>query len=134
MSSETSFQECSEAVERLRCSFRAGKSKTYASRRKNILGLKKFLTECEDEICAAMNKDLGRGRYEAIVFEILPTLSDLDFVLGHLQGWMQPVEVSSPVALLPASSKIISEPYGVALIIGPFNYPIQLLVSLGLAD
>ena len=46
-----------------------------------------------------------------------------------LRGWMQPVPVAMPLAVAPAVSEYVYEPYGVCLVMGAFNYPIQLTVS-----
>ena len=88
-----------------------------------------MLIDKEDEICKAMYEDLGRSKYEAIVFEITVVKGDIEYILKNLKSWMQPKPVATPLAMLPGSSYIESVPYGVALIIGPFNYPIQITVS-----
>lgn len=104
------------------------KTRPYEFRKKNILGIKQLLIDKEDEICAAMKQDLGRSKYEAVVFEITVLKVDIDNILKNLKSWMEPKPVATPVAMLPGSSYIESLPYGVALVIGPFNYPIQLTV------
>jgi aldehyde dehydrogenase (NAD+) len=75
-----------------------------------------------------MYKDLGRGRYEAEVLEVGLISTECDSTLKQLKSWMKPVYVGTPMAMLPATSMMVYEPYGVALIIGPFNYPMQLMV------
>ena len=60
--------------------------------------------------------------------EIEPCLVDITFALNNVKAWMQPVFTPSPALLAPSTSEYRYEPYGVCLIIGPFNYPLDLLV------
>eukprot|EP00595_Chromulina_sp_UTEXLB2642_P000146 CAMPEP_0196761084 /NCGR_PEP_ID=MMETSP1095-20130614/199_1 /TAXON_ID=96789 ORGANISM="Chromulina nebulosa, Strain UTEXLB2642" /NCGR_SAMPLE_ID=MMETSP1095 /ASSEMBLY_ACC=CAM_ASM_000446 /LENGTH=494 /DNA_ID=CAMNT_0042110169 /DNA_START=48 /DNA_END=1532 /DNA_ORIENTATION=+ len=115
-------------VESVRKVFNSGKSKSYEFRIKNIKGLKKFLKEKENEILVALTSDLGRAKLENQALEIMASNAELDCYLKNLKSWMQPVYVSTPAVFAPSTSYYINEPYGVALIIGPFNYPVNLFI------
>jgi len=113
----------------LRASFHAGKSKSYEFRIFQLRALRRMLKENEEVFVAALNKDLGRGEFESVVLDMLPLFGELDVIEANLWKWMQPQATPVPSVMLPAASEIISEPYGVCLIISPYNYPLQLAVS-----
>ncbi|MEL7334553.1 MAG: aldehyde dehydrogenase, partial [Cyanobacteria bacterium J06560_2] len=71
--------------------------------------------------------DLGRPEFEGY-FEI-GVLAELSYVIKQLKGWMKPKKVGLPLAQLPGSAWVQPEPLGSVLIIGPWNYPFQLVIS-----
>ena len=77
----------------------------------------------------ALEQDLGKSKFEAYSSEILLTLQEIKYTLKHLNGWARPqrVSVGSPL-LLFSGAYIQPEPLGVALIIAPWNYPVQLAI------
>ena len=77
---------------------------------------------------AALQADLRKPLFEAAGYEVAVLAAEVDKVASQLQGWMAPEHVPTPLGISPASSYIVREPYGVVLIIGPFNYPVQLTV------
>ncbi|WP_371682720.1 aldehyde dehydrogenase [Sporosarcina sp. PTS2304] len=83
----------------------------------------------EKEITDALHKDLRKPPLETYVTEIGFVLSSITHTLKHLDEWMAPEKVKTPLHLQPATSMIIKQPYGIALVIGPFNYPLQLLLD-----
>lgn len=125
---EASYTDCEAVVSSLRQSFRAGKSRPYTKRIQNLLAIKKFLLENENEIVSALAKDLGRDHFDAVGLELIPLHGDLDLIVRSLKEWMQPTYSKVPLYMQPATSETVPEPYGVTLIVGSFNYPIQLLV------
>jgi len=72
---------------------------------------------------------MHKPNFEAFVSEIGILYEEIEFVLDHLKEWMKPESVSTPLALQPSTSKIYNEPLGLVLIIGPWNYPFQLLLA-----
>ena len=76
-----------------------------------------------------MNKDLGKSPEEAYLTEIQILLDDIRYQIRHLKSWSRPKRVKSGLTLFPSSSHIIQEPYGLVLIIAPWNYPFQLLMA-----
>ena len=49
--------------------------------------------------------------------------------IQHLKGWARPKRAKTPFYLMPSASRVLYEPYGSVLIIGPYNYPVQLLLE-----
>lgn len=91
--------------------------------------LKKAIISKEDDIFDALQKDLGKSQFESYVTEVGFVLSSISFMMKHLKEWMEPEPVKTPAHLQPAKSFIVREPYGSVLIIGPFNYPFQLIMD-----
>ena len=83
----------------------------------------------EDNIHEALKKDLGKSPFEAYVTEVGFVLSSISLMIKYLREWMEPEPVKTPAHLQPAKSFIVREPYGSVLIIGPFNYPFQLIMD-----
>lgn len=127
MSSSTVAQ-IPDIVARIRSHFATHISKSHEWRTQQIRGLISFLNEKEDELVAAIKSDIGRERYETVVSEIALCTSELTEGIHQLKSWMAKHPVDTPLTLAPAKSYIHYEPYGVALIIAPFNYPIQLTI------
>ncbi len=88
-----------------------------------------LLTEGEPELIAALAADLGKSAIEAFVTEIAITHAEIDFTLRHLSGWLRPEKVHVPVKQQPGQARIHRDPLGVVLIIGPWNYPVQLVLA-----
>lgn len=82
----------------------------------------------EERIAAALQKDLGKSEQEAYLTEIGIVLSEISFVLRHLKRWVRPQRARFSLACAFSSGSIRPEPYGVVLILSPFNYPFQLAV------
>ena len=83
----------------------------------------------EPQIEDALKKDLGKPAMEAFTTEIGFLYMSIRHTLAHLNKWARVKKVKSELAQLPGRSYIYPSPYGVALIIGPFNYPVQLLIE-----
>ncbi len=94
-----------------------------------MLALKEALKKNEEAIMDALYKDLHRSFTETYTTEIGFLYAEINFILKHLKSWMKVASKPTPLVLFPSSSKIIHEPLGVVLIIGPWNYPLQLLLA-----
>jgi len=95
----------------------------------HLLKLKREIEQNLTEIEDALKKDLGKSSEEAYLTEISILLDEIDYHVKHLKSWSKPKKVRSGVALFPSRSKIMFEPYGLVLIIAPWNYPFQLLLD-----
>jgi aldehyde dehydrogenase (NAD+) len=82
-----------------------------------------------DEIRKALWDDYRKPPQEADLSEIYPVLGEARHAMRHLRSWMRPRRVSAPLALLGSRSRIVYEPKGVALIISPWNFPINLTLG-----
>ena len=91
--------------------------------------LKRSILQHEQEIAKALHDDLKKSYEEAYLTEISIVLSEIDYHLKNIKSWAKPQSVSTPMHLLPSSSKLIYEPLGLALIVSPWNYPFQLVIN-----
>jgi aldehyde dehydrogenase (NAD+) len=125
---ETTRREtAAELVARLRASFSTGRTRPLEYRLKQLDGLTRFLREQELEIESALRDDMGRPAFEVYPAEIAMIASDIALARKKLRSWIKPQRVSTSLVGQPGKSWIIREPLGVVLIIGPWNYPVQLL-------
>ncbi len=91
--------------------------------------LRDAILKHERELTDALYRDLHKSYEEAYLTEISIVLGEIDNFLKHLKRWAAPSKKKTPLKLKPAKSAIITEPLGVALIIAPWNYPVQLLLN-----
>lgn len=101
----------------------------FTFRKEQLLRLKKAIQASESAILQALHQDLRKSPEEAFATEIGFTYKEISHTISHLKQWMEVEKVSTPFLLFPSSSKIIREPWGICLIIAPWNYPFQLLMA-----
>ena len=118
-----------ETVAELREAFMRGRSKPAPWRRTQLEALKALIVENEPDLLQALNADLGKPQFEAWVSDTGFSTSEIDFAQKKLGAWLQPRKVATPLACFPGSSYTVPEPYGVVLIIAPWNYPVGLLMA-----
>ncbi len=109
--------------------FESGETKPYAFRKGQLLKLKAAIKKYESAIYDALSKDLKKSAEESFVTETGLVLAEINYTLKNLKSWMSNEKVSTNMLNLPSSSFIMKEPLGVVLIIGPWNYPFQLLIN-----
>ena len=109
--------------------FAEGNTLSLTSRTNALQKLKTEILARQEELERALSADLGKSRQESYTSEIGFVLSEISHTCRHLKEWMKPVKTKSPLSVFPAQSRIVKQPYGSVLIIGPFNYPFQLLVE-----
>jgi aldehyde dehydrogenase (NAD+) len=115
-------------AERLRASFATGRTRPLKYRLAQLAALARLLEDCEPQICEAIRKDLGRSEIETRMVETHLLRREIEFAQKHLAKWMKPQRARAPWLLWPSSARIYREPFGVVLIIGPWNYPLQLVL------
>jgi len=116
-------------MESMRTFFGTGITKDIDFRISQLKKLGKAIQRNQPAIEAALRSDLGKSPEEAFLTEIQLLLDDIRFQIRHLKKWARPKRVNSGLALFPSTCRIIREPYGVVLIIAPWNYPFQLLME-----
>lgn len=113
-------------IEKLNKYFQSGATKETLFRLAQLATLKQAIKEHEDEILEALRKDLNKPYFEAYATEISMVYEELKYLMNNLSRWAKPKKVKTPITQFPASSYIHPEPYGVVLIMSPWNYPFQL--------
>ena len=98
-------------------------------RLQQLKALEKMLDEHLEDFVQALAEDLGKSATEAKFSEIDVVRAEIDFAQRHLAEWMDSTSVKVPLALQPAMAKVEPRPLGVVLIIGAWNYPVQLVLA-----
>jgi aldehyde dehydrogenase (NAD+) len=118
----------SPILERLRGSYESGRTRPLSYRQAQLEGLARFLKEREHDIEQALHQDMGRPAFEVYPAEIAMIVAEIALARKKLARWTKPERVPTTMACQPGRSYIYREPLGVVLIIGPWNYPLQLLL------
>ena len=122
-------QAAADIAKRLRAGFETGRTRPLEWRRGQLRRLEALLVERETDLLDALAADLGKPAIEGFVTETAFTRAEIDFALAHLDAWAKPEKVAVPLTQQPAKAQIVREPLGVVLIIGPWNYPVQLVLA-----
>lgn len=109
--------------------FNLGETKSIDFRLKQLEKLKLSIKKNEDLILSALKEDLNKSEFEAYASEIGYLYDSINYFKKNLKKWTKPKRVRTPLTHFPATSYLYKEPYGTALIIGPFNYPFQLVME-----
>lgn len=113
--------------------FKAQHTKTLAARKTALQRFKQLLQENEAKIYAAVHADFQKSEHEAFLTEWAILIKDIDEALGALPKWMKAQRVRTNLVNLPGKSYMVPEPLGVCLVIGAWNYPIQLSFAPAIA-
>ena len=109
--------------------FYLGKTNDINFRIDALKKLKQVIKENEDKILDALKKDLGKSNFESYATEVGLVYEEINTHIKNIKRWSKIEKIKSPIVHYPAKSYIYKEPYGVTLIIGPFNYPFQLVIA-----
>ncbi|XP_055577817.1 aldehyde dehydrogenase family 3 member B1-like isoform X3 [Falco cherrug] len=115
-------------VSHLRAAWLSGKTRPLEYRMAQLEALGRFLDEKKQDILDATALDMGKPSFEAYFTEILLCKNNLNDTLNNLSHWMKDEYVDKNLVTQLDSAFIHKDPYGVVLIIGPWNYPINLLL------
>jgi aldehyde dehydrogenase (NAD+) len=116
-------------IENQRIFFSTDQTKDISFRLRQLRKLKQSILQNKEKIENALWEDLHKSPEESYLTEISIVTGEIDNHIKHLKKWAKTKRVSTPIHLLPSSSKVIYEPLGVALIVAPWNYPFQLLMN-----
>ncbi|WP_226529433.1 aldehyde dehydrogenase [Metabacillus niabensis] len=127
--SEQTVESVSTVVQLQKNFFHNGQTKSKDFRKKMLQTLADQVRKHEKAICKALKLDLNKSETEAYMTEIGFLLEEIKFTLKHLDKWMKPEKVKTAKTHIGSKGIRVAEPYGVTLIIAPWNYPFQLQLA-----
>ncbi|MDG6882525.1 Coniferyl aldehyde dehydrogenase [Phocoenobacter uteri] len=113
-------------IEKQKAFFNTNQTKDVDFRLSQLRKLKQLLKENEKAIYSALHKDLAKSEFESYLTELSILYSELDFFIKKIKKFSKPKKVKTNLANFPAKSYRIPEPLGTTLVIGAWNYPLQL--------
>ncbi|KAJ9577723.1 hypothetical protein L9F63_005716, partial [Diploptera punctata] len=116
----------SEIVGKARRAFRSGRTLPLSFREAQLKQFLAMIEENKQDILDALSYDLHKSKQEAILLEVQIITKEVHEMLNNLRVWAQPEDVEKGLANAMDKAKIYKDPYGVVLVIGPWNYPVQL--------
>jgi aldehyde dehydrogenase (NAD+) len=122
-------QEIAHALDRLRATVEAGTTRSLDWREAQIDAVIRFAKHHTDDLLEAMRSDLGRPEMEGWGTDIGPTIAEAEYVKKRFRKWAAPRKVAVSLVAQPGTARIMPEPLGVALIIAPWNYPLNLVLE-----
>lgn len=123
------MNQAKQLVDTQRMFFYTGQTKEVEYRIQALQNLRQGIVKYQQRILDALRADLNKSEAEGYGSEIRIVLGELDHALEHLREWAAPRTVPTSSVITDAVSAIYPEPYGVALIIAPWNYPFQLAMG-----
>ena len=118
-----------EIVKNQRNYYMTGATRPLEFRLQSLRKLQQAVRDNEKQICDALLKDLNKHPFESYMAEVGMVLDEVRFHIRHLPRWTKDKRVPTPLVHFPAVSFTSPEPYGVALIMSPWNYPILLCLD-----
>ncbi|XP_070204918.1 aldehyde dehydrogenase family 3 member B1-like isoform X2 [Littorina saxatilis] len=111
----------------MRVVFRSGRTKGVEWRVAQLTALLKLLDDNTDNLCDALYKDLRKHKMESAIMEMNVTKNDIVLALNNIHNWMKPAQVDRDLINKTNSAYVRYEPMGVTLVVGAWNYPVQLI-------
>lgn len=105
------------------------KTKDVEYRIEKLKKLYQVIKESEDEIAKALHKDLNKDKVESYMVETGMVLDELSYMIKNTKKWIKPRRVKTPLSQFLANSYIVQEPYGIVVIMSPWNYPFLLTMQ-----
>ena len=118
-----------EIVASQRQFFNTSQTRDVGYRKTMLRRLLRVIRDNEELIYAAVSADLGKSRAETYMTEIAMVTGEIEMQLRHIDGWSRPKTVPGTMATFPSRSTVYSDPYGVVLILSPWNYPVNLALT-----
>lgn len=117
-----------DLVQKQRDFFLSGATRPIEFRLDALRKLRDALKAHEKEILAAVYADLRKAEVDAYATELAGVYNEIKVAIANVRDWAAREKVTTPIFMMPAKSYIYKEPYGVTLIIAPWNYPVQLVM------
>lgn len=125
----TSKEKISALAEQQRAFFNSEATLSYEFRLEQLRKFRRALKHWHRPLCDALWTDLHKSEQEAVLTELSIVEGEVKNHIRHLKSWMRGEKHSTPLKMMPSKSYVVSEPLGCALIIAPWNYPVQLLLN-----
>jgi aldehyde dehydrogenase (NAD+) len=122
------YPEPEKYLSEMRTYYKTDITRSYEKRLESLEKLKLSIEKNEESILRALKKDLKKSKTEAYMTEIGVVIEELNYVINNLRKWMKPKKVRTPISQIGSKSTIYREPYGVVLIMAPWNYPFNLAI------
>src|SRR5215831_18415911 len=119
----------SDHLRSMREYYRSGSTRPYEFRKQQLQKLRSAILRYEKDLYDALHTDLKKSPEESWITEAGFLINEINFTLKNLRHWMKWEKVKTNLLNFPSSSCVMKEPLGVVLIIGPWNYPLQLLFT-----
>lgn len=129
MSIQPTFESIADVeaqAQRMRAYFQTGATLPVEHRRQALRQLKAYLKANEERVLEALAEDLGKAPFEGYATELGIVYDEINLCLKHLGRWAKPRRVRTPIVHFHSTSKVYASPLGVALVLSPWNYPVQL--------
>ena len=127
MTVNTTSSSIQQLLQKQRTFFKSGKTKSVNFRLEQLRNLRRSIIDNQDAILEAIRADLGRPTFEAYLK--IMTLNEVNAAIRSLKKWVKPRRIITPIEQFSSTAWIQPEPLGIALIIAPWNYPFQLIIS-----
>ncbi len=122
-------EEIRLAFEQSQSVFASGATRAYGDRMRMLNALESGIRSQEENLIRALKSDMNKSPHEAFITELSLVYGELRYAKGQLRRWMKPKKVLPSIAQLPSSVRVLPEPYGVCLVMSPWNYPVLLTLS-----
>ena len=106
--------------------FKSSKTMSYNFRIEQLKKLKSMLIKYEKDFIDALYQDMQKCEFEAIASEFYMVIEEINLFIKNLRKWMHHKKVKKNMITMDAKTMVINKPFGVSLIISPWNYPVQL--------
>lgn len=113
--------------------FKSQHTKSFERRKNTLRIFKTMLLENEAKIYAAVYADFQKSEHEAFLTEFAILIKDIEEAISALPKWMKAQKVKTNLVNLPGKSYVVHEPFGLCLVIGAWNYPVQLSFAPAIA-
>ena len=124
-----SVADIEAAAHQMREYFTTGATLPLEHRRQALVRMKAYLKENEGRILDCLKEDLGKSHFEGYATELGLVYEEINTCLKKMGSWARPRRVPTPLLHFPSSSKVYPSPYGVLLVLSPWNYPLQLALA-----
>ncbi|MCX2828572.1 aldehyde dehydrogenase [Bacillus pseudomycoides] len=109
--------------------FYKGHTRNIEERKQHLKRLYEGIQRFESDIFQALKLDLNKSDHESFTTEVGYVLKEISFLVKHLSSWSKPKRVRTALTHVGSKGKVVPEPYGVTLVMAPWNYPFQLAVA-----